>query len=118
MTERKVGGVLREADGDFNPGWLLVMAFGAVAGVGALVCWWRVWHHGDVGLAAVGALLTAFCLVVFATAVYSLGRLKVLHGSTVLGRLAGAFGGREEPTHALPAPTARAPRPVDLEPDA
>jgi hypothetical protein len=95
------GGVLHERDGDFNPAWLLVIVFAAVGAGGALACWWRVFHHGDVGLASIAAMLTAFCLVVFVTGVYSLGRLKVLHGSSVLGQLAGrsSAGPAEGPPH-------------------
>jgi hypothetical protein len=110
------GGPWREADGDFNPGWVLVILFALVAARAA----WRlidvVVAVGADGarLAAIAALLIVVCLFVFATAVYSLGRLKVLHGSSVLGGLAGAL--RRQPADAPPpVDPVRVPRPIDLE---
>ena len=114
MTPDERGDLLHERDGDFNPGWLLVIAFAVIAGGGCIVLWAKVWTDGSVALALIAAVLTAFVLVVFVTGVYSLGRLKVLHGSGVLGRLAGALGGREDAPPAPETPV-RLPRPVDLE---
>lgn len=95
MAERSTGhgSLLREKDGDFNPGWLLVCVFAAL-GIGVSIGGLAVaLRDPKAGAVIVPSLLgyAAFGMVCAATMVVSLGRAKILNNSRTLSALAKSF---------------------------
>lgn len=87
------GSLLREKDGDFNPGWLLVCIFAAL-GIGVSIGGLAVaLRDPKAGAIIVPSLLgyAAFGMVCAATMVVSLGRAKILNNSRTLSALAKSF---------------------------
>lgn len=92
---RRVGTMLREKDGDFNPGWLIACLVSIIGALGCLAVFVRVLRATNpasetVQLGLAFAFLT-FVLVAWLTGVYSLGKAKVLNESKVLTQLAETF---------------------------
>lgn len=89
MTDRR-GTLLHEPDGDFNPGWLIVLLFSVLGAIGCLVAFAIAWRKdsGAAVLIALGLGFVAFMVITAATMVLSLARVKQLHGSALLAKLA------------------------------
>ena len=90
MTRAARGSLLHEADGDFNPGWLLVLAFALIGAAGclvALVLAFRAEAAASV-LIAIALGFVAFMVIVASTMVLSIARVKALHDSALLRTLA------------------------------
>lgn len=88
------GGWFHEADGDFNPGWVIVCLVCVVGAAGSGLIFWRLYRNsGAVDVALVGMAFAFLCFVIVAllTGVYSLGKAKLLNESRVLQRLTEAF---------------------------
>jgi hypothetical protein len=89
----RVGTLLHEKDGDFNPGWLLVLIFaalGLVVSIGGLVVSIK---DAKAGAIIVPSMLgySAFGMICSATMVVSIGRAKILNNSRTLSSLAKSF---------------------------
>jgi hypothetical protein len=95
VTARKTARLLYEADGDFNPGWLIVVVFAALGALGCAVVFAVAYRDGAKASVMVASALgfCAFTIVTAATMVISLGRAKLLHGSKTLSSLARTMQG-------------------------
>ncbi len=98
MTPRerpsRQGGWFHEKDGDFNPGWVVVVLACTVGILGVAIIFGRLlFAAGVVDSVLVGMAFAFLCFVIVAllTGVYSLGRAKLLNESEVLQRLSETF---------------------------
>ena len=87
------GSLLREKDGDFNPGWLLVCLFAALGfgvSLGGVIVALRDAKAGAIIIPVILGY-ASFGMVCSATMVVSLGRAKILNNSRTLSSLSQAF---------------------------